>query len=203
MIYANIYAYPSDTPLTEDGFEIQSDSDFDAVELAAKTSAQSGTRCYIRWSRDSDGQRAYWGPSGACLEAYIYSAPGRPAAMEGGKRVQVYLDANSLKIADRLGGGNVSEGIRQALGQADLSDLEQKATELMQQAKNGESPEVGGDGRWLVMGSELIAMQKEHNLDEPEQMQNEEYDPTGFYVHTNDGVVECVDKDDIVKMLSR
>ncbi|MFM5239858.1 hypothetical protein ACEUAP_21025 [Aeromonas veronii] len=86
-----------------------------------------------------------------------------------------------------------------------MTNLEQKAIELMQQAKNGESPEVGGDGRWLVMGTELIAMQEEHNrnVDEPEQMQDEEYDPESFYVHTNDGVVECVDKDDIVEMLGR
>lgn len=39
---------------------------------------------------------------------------GRPAEV-GGKRVQVYLDAESLAIASKLGGGNVSEGIRKAL----------------------------------------------------------------------------------------
>ncbi|MFM5431411.1 hypothetical protein ACET9P_11020 [Aeromonas veronii] len=120
MIYANVYSYQNDEPLTDEGFEIHDDSDFDVVELAAKNAAQSGVRCYIKWSRDSDGQSAYWGPSGTCFEAYIYSAPGRPAEMEGGKRVQVYLDAKSLEIAARLGGGNVSEGIRQALKQADL-----------------------------------------------------------------------------------
>lgn len=120
MIYANVYSYQNDDPLTDEGFEIHGDSDFDAVELAAKNAAQSGMRCYIKWSRDSDGQSAYWGPNGTCFEAYIYSAPGRPAEMEGGKRVQVYLDAKSLEIAARLGGGNVSEGIRQALKQADL-----------------------------------------------------------------------------------
>lgn len=46
-------------------------------------------------------------------------AAGRPATMEGGKRVQVYLDAGSLTTAARMGGGNVSEGIRRALKQAD------------------------------------------------------------------------------------
>lgn len=40
---------------------------------------------------------------------------GRPSEMEGGKRVNVYLDAESLDIADKLGNGNVSEGIRKAL----------------------------------------------------------------------------------------
>lgn len=43
---------------------------------------------------------------------------GRPAEMDGGKRVQVYLDAESLEIAQSLGDGNVSAGIRMALAQA-------------------------------------------------------------------------------------
>lgn len=43
---------------------------------------------------------------------------GRPAEMEGGKRVNVYLDANSLEVAAKLGNGNVSEGIRIALSKA-------------------------------------------------------------------------------------
>lgn len=40
---------------------------------------------------------------------------GRPSEMTGGKRVNVYLDAASLKAAAKLGSGNVSEGIRKAL----------------------------------------------------------------------------------------
>lgn len=43
---------------------------------------------------------------------------GRPAELDGGKRVQVYLDAESLTIAAKLGGGNVSEGIRLSLAKA-------------------------------------------------------------------------------------
>jgi hypothetical protein len=43
---------------------------------------------------------------------------GRPSEMVGGKRVQVYLDAESLVIATNLGNGNVSEGLRKALKQA-------------------------------------------------------------------------------------
>lgn len=39
---------------------------------------------------------------------------GRPVEVDG-KRVQVYLDEDSLKTAFRLGGGNVSRGIRAAL----------------------------------------------------------------------------------------
>lgn len=44
---------------------------------------------------------------------------GRPAEMSGGKKVNTYLDAESITIAARLGNGNVSEGIRKALKLAD------------------------------------------------------------------------------------
>lgn len=40
---------------------------------------------------------------------------GRPAEMAGGKRSNIYLDAASREIAERLGNGNISEGIRIAL----------------------------------------------------------------------------------------
>ena len=42
---------------------------------------------------------------------------GRPYEMSGGKKVNTYLDAESIAIAQRLGDGNVSEGIRKALKQ--------------------------------------------------------------------------------------
>ena len=40
---------------------------------------------------------------------------GRPAEMAGGKRRNIYLDAASREKAERIGNGNVSEGIRIAL----------------------------------------------------------------------------------------
>jgi hypothetical protein len=40
---------------------------------------------------------------------------GRPAEMIGGKRVNIYLDSESIAIAKRLGNGNASDGIRKAL----------------------------------------------------------------------------------------
>lgn len=43
---------------------------------------------------------------------------GRQSEMEGGKRDFVYLDAESLATATKLGNGDVSEGIRKALKQA-------------------------------------------------------------------------------------
>lgn len=46
---------------------------------------------------------------------------GRPPTLKDGKAVQVYLDASSLAIADKLGDGNVSQGIRVALRAASES----------------------------------------------------------------------------------
>lgn len=46
---------------------------------------------------------------------------GRPAALDAGQRVNVYLDAESAAIARALGGGNVSAGIRAALKRARAS----------------------------------------------------------------------------------
>lgn len=51
----------------------------------------------------------------ANLNVSNFTKRGRPAEIEGGKRVNVYLDAASLASAAELGGGNVSEGIRIAL----------------------------------------------------------------------------------------
>nr|WP_314862046.1 hypothetical protein [uncultured Undibacterium sp.] len=49
------------------------------------------------------------------VEASRKKQRGFQKQMEEGKRVNVYLDANSLEIAAKLGNGNVSEGIRFAL----------------------------------------------------------------------------------------
>lgn len=40
---------------------------------------------------------------------------GRPAEMRDGKRINIYIDAEGIEIATRLGFGNVSLGIRTAL----------------------------------------------------------------------------------------
>lgn len=40
---------------------------------------------------------------------------GRPVEMTGGKRTNIYLDDDSRSIAEKLGNGNFSEGIRIAL----------------------------------------------------------------------------------------
>lgn len=45
----------------------------------------------------------------------IANDPGRPPEMTGGKRTNIYLDDDSRAIAEKLGNGNFSEGIRIAL----------------------------------------------------------------------------------------
>lgn len=113
MISAAIYSADM-VPLT-DGVEVSDDAEFEPIEARAAEMAAAGTKCCIRWSRDSDGQVAYWGPKGATLKPHWYSKPGRPEEMQGGKRRNVYLDDASLAKAVELGKGNASDGIRMAL----------------------------------------------------------------------------------------
>lgn len=59
------------------------------------------------WTRTPKDINECWSAVGAKV--------GRPSEMAGGKKVNTYLDAESIAIATRLGNGNVSEGIRKAL----------------------------------------------------------------------------------------
>jgi len=45
----------------------------------------------------------------------ISNNAGKPATLDGGRKVNVYLDAESLERAEALGQGNISAGIRSAL----------------------------------------------------------------------------------------
>lgn len=58
--------------------------------------------------RNLDGRRV----------AAAIGTAGRPPELDGGRRVNVYLDAASIATASRLGQGNVSDGIRIALAKA-------------------------------------------------------------------------------------
>lgn len=118
-MYAAIYNADME-PLT-DGIEFNEDdnSELEVLEMKAVGIAAGGTKCCIRWSRDSDGQVAYWCPSGATLKPHWYARPGRPEKMQGGKRRNVYLDDASWTKAVKLGNGNVSDGIRTALDRAE------------------------------------------------------------------------------------
>lgn len=113
MITANIYNANGE-PLAE-GFLIHSDNEFDAVEIAAQEAAESGQRCCIKWSRDSDGQAGFWGPAGACFEAHWYAKPGRPQEMAEGGRHNIYIGNADWSRAQEIGGGNASKGIQIAL----------------------------------------------------------------------------------------
>ena len=63
---------------------------------------------------------------------------GRPSEMEGGKRVNVYLDAESLAIAAKLGNGNVSDGIRKALKRRRHLVANEESNELRRTEKSCE-----------------------------------------------------------------
>lgn len=41
--------------------------------------------------------------------------PGRPASLKGGQRVNTTLDAETIAGAEKLGAGNISEGLRRAV----------------------------------------------------------------------------------------
>lgn len=115
-VFATIYNTEFE-PLT-DGAEVETDAEFSVIEAKAQELAAGGTKCCIRWSRDSDGQVAYWGPAGATLKPHWYAKPGRPEEMQGGKRRNVYLDDASWSKAVEFGNGNASDGIRMALASA-------------------------------------------------------------------------------------
>lgn len=73
-------------------------------------------------SVDEDGDvwvtqagHGYWIKRGSERYASLARMPGRPREMSGGRRVQVWLDDESLNRARQIGAGNVSAGIRAAL----------------------------------------------------------------------------------------
>lgn len=54
-------------------------------------------------------------PLGEALKKSQNRGRGRPRGMTGGRQVHVYLDDESIAVAESLGEGNVSSGIRRAL----------------------------------------------------------------------------------------
>lgn len=91
-------------------------NDLDGQKLAAALTYNNRQIAFHRFDRQP-GDVEYWRnkldeiswPSGRV---------GRPRKMECGKRINVYLDTESLAIAARIGNGNVSEGIRKTLKQS-------------------------------------------------------------------------------------
>lgn len=76
-----------------------------------------------RWK--TKGITAEWREiAGGCAGPWFSvsaTAPRRRVVYRG-KRVQVLLDAHSLEKAERIGGGNLCDGIRRALACYEISD---------------------------------------------------------------------------------
>lgn len=91
-------------------------TDLDGQRLMVVMTKNGSNVAHHKFNAREDDREFYW--RGRITQLPIYPEAGRPSELEGGKRVQVYLDAESLKTAARLGNGNVSEGIRLALKRA-------------------------------------------------------------------------------------
>jgi hypothetical protein len=92
-------------------------SELDDQTIAAVLTFNNQLIAVHRFDREA-GHRDYWRRR---LDEISWPIAGRPSKMEGGKRVNVYLDAASLRRAEALGKGNVSEGIRIALQREEVS----------------------------------------------------------------------------------
>ena len=88
----------------------------DGQKLAAVLSYNNAQLAFHRFDRNP-GDADYWRDKLDEIE-WPTGQIGRPSEMAGGKKVNTYLDAESIAIATRLGNGNVSEGIRNALKQS-------------------------------------------------------------------------------------
>lgn len=91
--------------------ELVNRAELDGQKLAAVLSYNNRQLAFHRFDRHP-GDADYWRDK---LDAILWPEAGRPAELDGGKRVNVYLDAPSMERAADLGKGNVSEGIRIAL----------------------------------------------------------------------------------------
>lgn len=91
-------------------------ADLDGQKVMAVITKNGSPVAHHKFTARPDDAQFFW--RGRTAELPIFAEPGRPAELEGGRRVNVYLDVASLEIASRLGAGNVSEGIRKALASA-------------------------------------------------------------------------------------
>lgn len=91
-------------------------TDLDGHRVMVVITKNGSPVAHHKFNAREDDREFYW--RGRIAQLPIYPEAGRPAELEGGKRVQVYLDAESLAIAAKLGNSNVSDGIRKALKQA-------------------------------------------------------------------------------------
>ncbi|MEB8474251.1 hypothetical protein [Acidithiobacillus ferriphilus] len=92
-------------------------TDLDGQKLAAALTYNNRQVAFHRFDR-RPGDADYWRDKLDEIPWPSSGRVGRQSEMEGGKRDLVYLDAESLATAAKLGNGDVSEGIRKALKQA-------------------------------------------------------------------------------------
>lgn len=93
--------------------ELVSRTDLDGSRMLAVITKNGSPVAYHHFNSSPEDENRYW--RGRIEQLPISCEVGRPAELEGGKRVNVYLDAESLSIASKIGDGNVSDGIRKAL----------------------------------------------------------------------------------------
>ncbi|AXV99232.1 hypothetical protein CJO80_27140 (plasmid) [Ralstonia solanacearum] len=86
-------------------------TDLDGQKLAAMLTYNNRHLACHRFDRSPDRQD-YWRDK---LDEIAWPTVGRPATGQSGRRTNIYLSDDSRVIAERLGNGNVSEGIRIAL----------------------------------------------------------------------------------------
>lgn len=101
--------------------ELVSRTELDGSRMLAVITKNGSPVAYHHFNSSPEDENRYW--RGRIEQLPIYCDAGRPAELEGGKRVNVYLDAESLSIAAEIGDGNVSEGIRSALKIAAARDI--------------------------------------------------------------------------------
>ncbi len=88
-------------------------TDLDGQKMAAALTYKNVQLAFHRFDRHP-GDIDYWRDK---LDEITWPTGqvGRPSEMESGRKVNSYLDADSIAIATRLGNGNLSKGIRLAL----------------------------------------------------------------------------------------
>lgn len=91
--------------------ELINRTDLDGKKIAAVLSYNNQQLAFHRFDKQQ-GHTDYWRDR---IGEIKLPHPGKPATLNGGRAVKVYLDAQSIETADKLGNGNVSEGIRIAL----------------------------------------------------------------------------------------
>lgn len=105
----------SDPAQAADAFrDLVNRTDLDGRRLAACLTHKNLEIAKHRFDR-GPGDAANWRDR---LDEIEWPTVGRPADLQGGRRVNVYLDAESLALAAQIGDGNVSNGIRRALKSA-------------------------------------------------------------------------------------